>query len=125
MVKQVWWELENCREYLNEKFASFHDLLQGILAQKNPKLAELFGFIGWSIWYERNARRMGTPSLPMKRIYKDAVECMKDFQSIQEGSGIKQQCPTQPTGCHHFHQFTKLTLTEQLFRTPPRQVWKC
>nr|XP_023887877.1 uncharacterized protein LOC112000001 [Quercus suber] len=46
MVKQVWWELENCREYLNERFASFHDLLQGILAQKNPKLAELFAFDG-------------------------------------------------------------------------------
>ena len=93
MVKQVWWELENCREYLNEKFASFHDLLQGILAQKNPKLAELFGFIGWSIWYERNARRMGTPSLPMKRIYRDAVECMKDFQSVQEGSGNQTTVP--------------------------------
>ena len=84
MVKQVWWELENCREYLNEKFASFHDLLQGILVQKNPKLAELFAFIGWSIWHERNARRVGSPSLPLEKIYRDAVERMKEFHSVQE-----------------------------------------
>ena len=84
MVKQVWWELENCREFLNEKFASFHDLLQGILPQKNPKLAELYAFIGWSIWHERNARRVDSPSLPIEKIYSDAVERMKEFHSVQE-----------------------------------------
>ena len=84
MVKQVWWELENCREYLNDKFASFHDLLQGILVQKNPKLAELFAFIGWSTWHERNVRRVGSPSLPMEKIYRDAVERMKEFHFVQE-----------------------------------------
>jgi len=64
---------------LTEKFAGFHDLLQGILAQKNPKLVKLFAFIGWSIWYERNARRVGTPSLPMEKIYRDVVEPMKEL----------------------------------------------
>ena len=33
-------------------------LEQGIPVQKNPKLAELFAFIGWSIWHERNARKV-------------------------------------------------------------------
>ena len=35
MVKQVWWEMECCRKFLSEKFASFRDLFQGILAQKD------------------------------------------------------------------------------------------
>ena len=49
----------------------------------------------------------------------------KTSSQSKKGLEIKQQCPTQPTSWHHCHQFTKLTLTEQLFRTPPRQVWKC
>ena len=35
MVKHVWWEMECCRKFLSEKFASFRDLFQGILAQKD------------------------------------------------------------------------------------------
>ena len=42
--------------FLAEKFSSFHDLFQGILAQKIPRLAELFAYIAWSIWHNRNAR---------------------------------------------------------------------
>ena len=59
-------------------------LEQGIPVQKNPKLAELFAFIGWSTWHERNAKRVGSPSLPMQKIYRDAVERMKEFHSVQE-----------------------------------------
>ena len=84
MIKQVWWELEKCREFLNENFASFRDLLQGILAQKNLNVAELFAFIGWSIWHDRNARRLGSHSLPIEKIYRDAVERLREFHSVRE-----------------------------------------
>ena len=74
MVKHVWWEMECCKKFLSEKFASFQDLFQGILAQKNQQMAELFAYMGWSIWYNRNAKRVGSSSLPMEKLYNDAIE---------------------------------------------------
>ena len=35
MVKGIWWELEQCRVFLWEKFKCFCDLLQGVFAQNN------------------------------------------------------------------------------------------
>lgn len=97
IVKQIWWELENCKHFLIEKFANFYDLFQGILAKKkNPNLAELFAYIGWSIWYNLNAKRVGTSSLPMEKIYSDAIERLQEFQLVQEGS-LKQATVPHPT----------------------------
>lgn len=57
-----------------------------LLKKKNPNLAELFAYIGWSIWYNLNAKRVGTSSLPMEKIYNDAAERLQEFQLVQEGS---------------------------------------
>lgn len=84
MVKQIWCELERCKHLLIEKFASFRDLFQGILAQKIPNLAKFFAFIRWSIWYNRNATRVRTASLPMGKIFSDTVERLQEFQMSQE-----------------------------------------
>ena len=76
MVKGTWWELEQCRAFLWEKFKCFHDLLQGVFAQNNSRMAELFVYIGWSIWYNRNARKFGTVTVPLEMIYTNAVQLL-------------------------------------------------
>ena len=107
MVKHVWWEMECCRKFLSEKFASFRDLFQGILAQKNQQMAELFAYMGWSIWYNRNAKRVGSSSLPMEKIYNDAIERLQEYHSVQE-EPLQQDMVSHPTnGCHLHHQSTK------------------
>lgn len=73
MVKSIWWEVEKCRPFLVDRFASFRDLFLGILQQKQPRLAELLAYIAWSIWYNRNAQRMGFLAMPLTQIYSDSV----------------------------------------------------
>lgn len=96
MTKHVWWELETCRNFLSEKFASFQDLFQGILAQNNQKLAELFAYIGWSILGNRNAKRVGSSPLPLEKIYNDAVERLQEFHSVQ-AEPLNQVATPHPT----------------------------
>lgn len=82
--KNVCWELERCRPFLAKKLICFRDLFQGILAQKIPHLAELFSYIAWSIWHNRNARRVGTTTVPLGKIYSDAVERYHEFRKTQD-----------------------------------------
>ena len=89
MIKQIWWELENYKHFLTEKSANFRICSKEFLLKKNPNLAELFAYIGWSIWYNLNAKRVGSSSLPMEKIYSDAIERLQRFQLVQEGS-LKQ-----------------------------------
>lgn len=73
MVKSIWWEVEKCRPFLVDRFDSFRDLFHGILLQKQPRLAELFDYIAWSIWYNSKAQRTGSLAIPLTQIYSDAV----------------------------------------------------
>ena len=66
-VKHIWWELECCKNFLSERFVSFRDLFQGILAQKNQHMVELFAYMRWSLWFNRNAKRVGSTSLPIAK----------------------------------------------------------
>ena len=95
-VKSVWWELERCRPFLAEKLVCFRDLFQGILAQNTPHLAELFAYMSWSIWYNRNALRVGTTVVALGRIYSDAVDRLHEFQLAQDNS-VQQQVVAHPT----------------------------
>lgn len=47
-------------------------------------MAELFAYIGWSIWHNRNARKFGTVTMPMEMIYTDAVQRLQEFHSAQD-----------------------------------------
>ena len=85
-VKHVWWDFECCRKFISEKFVSFCDLFQGILAQSNQHMAELFAYMGWSLWYNRNAKRVGSTSLPGEKIFNDAVERLQEFHSVKDYS---------------------------------------
>ena len=73
-VKNAWWELVGCRLCLVEKLASFRDLFQGILARKSSHLAETFAYIAWGIWHNRNSKQMGEVTVPLERLYADAVD---------------------------------------------------
>ena len=95
-VKSVWWEMEHCRLFLAEKLVCFRDLFQGILAQNIPHLAELFAYISWNIWYNRNAQRVGTTAVTLERIYSDAVDRLHEFQMAQDNL-VQQQVVAHPT----------------------------
>ena len=43
-------------------------------------LAEIMAFIVWSIWFNRNALRVGNPTLPITQIHRDALERLQEFQ---------------------------------------------
>ena len=80
-VKHIWWELNCCRNFLSERFVSFRDLFQG---QNNQHMAELFAYMGWSLWFNRNAKRVGFNSLPTDKIFNDAVERLQEYHSVQD-----------------------------------------
>ena len=79
-----------------EKLVCFRDLFQGILAQKIPHLAELFAYIAWSIWHNRNAQRVGTTTATLGRIYSDAVDQLQEFQMAQDNP-VQQRIVAYPT----------------------------
>nr|POE70100.1 hypothetical protein CFP56_23650 [Quercus suber] len=56
------------------------DLFHGIMLLKSYNLAETGAFIAWSIWFNRNALRVGSPSLPVTQIHRDALEWLQEFQ---------------------------------------------
>ena len=56
-------------------------------------LAETFAVIAWSIWYNRNARRMGKTCLPTQKIYADAVERLSEFKKAHSPPLIRPQPP--------------------------------
>ena len=95
-LKEIWWEEQTCRNLLQENFASFWDQFQGFLHYKRPMLAETFAVIAWSIWYNRNARRMGKSSLPTHKIYADAVERLSEFHKAHSPPLIQALDPTPP-----------------------------
>ena len=49
-------------------------------------MAELFAYMGWSLWFNRNAKRVGSTSLPTKKIFNDAVERLQEFHSVKDYS---------------------------------------
>ena len=54
------------------------------LRKKNPRVAELFAYFGWSIWHNRNARKFGTVTVPIGKIYIDAIRCLHEFHMAQD-----------------------------------------
>ena len=83
-VKNVWWKLVRCRPFLTEKLVCCRDLCQGILALKSPHLVETFAYIAYGIWHNRNTQRMGAVTLPLGKIYTDAVERLQEFHAAQD-----------------------------------------
>ena len=81
LFKEIWWEVEACRVFLTERFVNFGDWFQGILLLKETNLPETVAYIAWRIWANRNASRVGTPSLPLSQICKDALERLNEFQA--------------------------------------------
>ena len=59
-------------------------------------MAELFAYMGWSIWYNRNAKRVGSSSLPMEKIYNVAIERLQEYHSKQE-EPLQQDMVSHPT----------------------------
>ena len=53
----------------------------GILLLKETNLPEIVAYITWRIWANRNASRVGSPSLPLSQICKDALEQLNEFQA--------------------------------------------
>ena len=49
-------------------------------------MAELFAYMGWSLWFNKNARRVGSTSLPTDKIFSDAVERLQEYHSVQDYS---------------------------------------
>ncbi|XP_030967242.1 uncharacterized protein LOC115987783 [Quercus lobata] len=70
-------------------------------------MAELFAYMGWSIWFNRNAKRVGSTSLPTEKIYNDAMEWLQEYNSVQEG-------PIQQDMVSHSNQW----------RPPPPSAYK-
>ena len=70
LLKEIWWEIVACRGFLSERFANFRDLFHGILLLKVSNLSETVAYIAWSIWFNRNAARVGRPSLPLLQIHR-------------------------------------------------------
>ena len=50
--------------FFSERFANFRDLFEGVMFLKSHNLAEKVAFIVWSIWFNHNALRVGSPTLP-------------------------------------------------------------
>ena len=47
---------------------------------KSYNLAETVAFIAWSIWFNHNAMRVGSPSLLVTQIHRDTLERLQEFQ---------------------------------------------
>ena len=70
-------------------------------------MAELFAYMGWSLWFNWNAKRVGFTSLPMDKIFSDAVEWLQEYHSVQD-------YPTQQDVVSHSTQWWP----------PPHSVYK-
>ena len=70
-------------------------------------MAELFAYMGWSLWLNRNAKRVGSTSLPTDKIFSDGVERLQEYHSMQD-------YPTQQDEVSHSTQW----------RPPPHSVYK-
>ena len=81
MLKELWWEVEPCISFLSESFVNFRDLFKGVMLLNSHNLAEIVAFIAWSIWFNRNATRVGSPTLPITQIHRDALERLQEFQA--------------------------------------------
>ena len=79
MLKELWWEVEPCRSFLSERFVNFRDLFEGVMLRNSHNIAETVAFIAWSIWFNRNASRVGILTLPITQIHRDALERLQEF----------------------------------------------
>ena len=70
-------------------------------------MAKLFAYMGWRIWFNRNAKRVGSTSLSTVKIYNDAMEWLQEYHSVQEG-------PIQQDMVSHSNQW----------RPPPPSAYK-
>ena len=70
-------------------------------------MAELFAYMRWSLWFNRNAKRVGSTSLPTDKIFSDGVERLQEYHSMQD-------YPTQQDVVSHSTQW----------RPPPHSVYK-
>ena len=81
LLKEIWWEIMACRGFLSERFANFRDWFHCILLLKESNLPETMAYIAWCIWFNRNAARVGSPSLPLSQIHRDALERFNEFET--------------------------------------------
>ena len=70
-----------CRGFLSERFANFRDWFHCILLLKESNLPETMAYIAWCIWFNRNAARVSSPSLPLSQIHRDALERFNEFET--------------------------------------------
>lgn len=106
-LQEIWWEEQTCKIHLHENFANFRDLFQGFVLYKRPMLAETFAILAWSIWFNRNAKRMGKSFLPNHKIY---CRCNQAAMEVPNGPGAALDPPSFPE--HHpphWHPLTGLT----------------
>nr|POE92699.1 hypothetical protein CFP56_42012 [Quercus suber] len=73
--------------------SNFNQILQ---AQNAPRLAEIFAYVAWGIWHNRNAQRMGETTVPLGKIYTDAVERFNEFHAAQD-IPVQQRPADHPT----------------------------
>ena len=70
-------------------------------------MVELFAYMRWSLWFNRNAKRVGSTSLPTDKIFSDGVERLQEYHSMQD-------YPTQQDVVSHSTQW----------RPPPHSIYK-
>ena len=80
-LKELWWNVEQCRSFLTERFVNFRDLFEGVMLLDSHNIAEIMAFIAWSIWFNRNALRVGSHTLPITQIHREALERLQEFQA--------------------------------------------
>ena len=49
-------------------------------------MVELFAYMGWSLWFNRNAKRVESTSLPKDKIFSDVMERLQEYHSMQDYS---------------------------------------
>ena len=68
--------------------STLRDWFNGILLQIETNMPETVAYIAWRIWANRNAARVGNPSLPLSQICNDALERLNEFQAATTPSPL-------------------------------------
>lgn len=96
VIREIWWEVEQCRNNLSTRFTCFSDLLTGIFQYHEPNLAELFAFITW-LWTKMNASQLRNCSISYLGIFADAKDRLQEYQVAQTAK-LTYHCSVLPVG---------------------------
>nr|POE69982.1 putative mitochondrial protein [Quercus suber] len=92
------------------------DLFMGILNKHDHHLVERFAVIAWSIWYKRNAIRIGSSSLPRTQIHVDALERLNEFHQAQDIPMVSHQPSTPVHWCPPPNSWCKVNFDGAIFQ---------